>query len=201
MLVSSIAMSERLEELLRTAFPGAAELAVIDRTGGGDHFHVTVVERPGAAAPGRDHPRAANHNEGSGMSDLRARIKETIEQEPVVAFVKGTHEQAYCGNSDRAMQALRSVGAGFTTVDVLPDPSIRQELSALSNWPTIPQVFVAGELVGGADIVEELAVTGQLEATLDEKLGESWRRPGDERTVEVLEAGGSSGGLRLAPPA
>ena len=135
------------------------------------------------------------------MSDLRARIKETIEQEPVVAFVKGTHEQAYCGNSDRAMQALRSVGAGFTTVDVLPDPSIRQELSALSSWPTIPQVFVAGELVGGADIVEELAVTGQLEATLDERLGESWRRPGDERTVEVLEEGGSSGGLRLAPPA
>jgi monothiol glutaredoxin len=135
------------------------------------------------------------------MSDLRARIKETIEQEPVVAFVKGTHEQVYCGNSDRALQALRSVGAGFTAVDVLPDPSIRQELSALSNWPTIPQVFVAGELVGGADIVQELAVTGQLEATLDEKLGESWRRPGDERTVEVLEAGGSSGGLRLAPPA
>jgi monothiol glutaredoxin len=133
------------------------------------------------------------------MSDLRARIKETIEQEPVVAFVKGTHEQAYCGNSDRAMQALRSVGAGFTTVDVLPDPSIRQELSALSNWPTIPQVFVAGELVGGADIVQELAVTGQLEATLDEKLGESWRRPGDERTVEVLESG-AGGGLRLAPP-
>ena len=61
------------------------------------------------------------------MSDLRARIKETIEQEPVVAFVKGTHEQAYCGNSDRAMQALWSVGAGFTTVDVLPDPSTGQE--------------------------------------------------------------------------
>ena len=86
-----------------------------------------------------------------------------------------------------------------TPVDVLPDPSIREELSALSNWPTIPQVFVAGELVGGADIVQELAVTGQLEATLDEKLGESWRRPGDERTVEVLESG-AGGGLRLAPP-
>ena len=94
------------------------------------------------------------------MSDLRDRIKDTIEQEPVVAFIKGTHEQAYCGNSDRAMQALRGVGAGFTTVDVLPDPRIREELSALSNWPTIPQVFVAGELVGGADIVQELALTG-----------------------------------------
>jgi monothiol glutaredoxin len=135
------------------------------------------------------------------MSELRDRIRDTIEQEPVVAFIKGTHEQVYCGNSDRALQALRAVGAGFTTVDVLPDPRIREELSALSDWPTIPQVFVAGELVGGADIVQELAMTGQLEATLDEKLGESWRRPGDERTVEVLEVGGSSGGLRLAPPA
>jgi monothiol glutaredoxin len=129
------------------------------------------------------------------MSDLRDRIKDTIEQEPVVAFIKGTHEQVYCGNSDRALQALRGVGAGFTAVDVLPDPRIREELSALSNWPTIPQVFVAGELVGGADIVQELAATGQLEATLDERLGETWRRPGDERTVSVTE--GPS--LRLLP--
>jgi monothiol glutaredoxin len=129
------------------------------------------------------------------MSDLRDRIKDTIEQEPVVAFVKGTHEQVYCGNSDRALQALRGVGAGFTAVDVLPDPRIREELSALSNWPTIPQVFVAGELVGGADIVQELAATGELEATLDERLGEAWRRPGDERTVSVTEGPG----LRLLP--
>ena len=129
------------------------------------------------------------------MSELQDRIKDTIEQEPVLAFVKGTHEQAFCGNSERAMQALRSVGAGFAAVDVLPDPRIREELSALSDWPTIPQVFVAGELVGGADIVQELAVTGQLEATLDEKLGESWRRPGDERTVSVTDGPG----LRVVP--
>lgn len=129
------------------------------------------------------------------MSDLQDRIRDTIEQEPVVAFIKGTHEQAYCGNSDRALQALRGVGAGFATVDVLPDPRIREELSALSDWPTIPQVFVAGELVGGADIVQELAVTGQLEATLEEKLGEAWRRPGDERTVSVLDGPG----LRVVP--
>jgi monothiol glutaredoxin len=129
------------------------------------------------------------------MSDLRDRIKDTIEQEPVVAFIKGTHEQAYCGNSDRALQALRGVGAGFAAVDVLPDPRIREELTALSDWPTIPQVFVAGELVGGADIVQELAVTGQLEATLDEKLGKAWRRPGDERTVSVLDGPG----LRVVP--
>jgi monothiol glutaredoxin len=119
------------------------------------------------------------------MSELRERIKVTIETEPVVAFIKGTHEQAFCGNSDRALQALRGVGASFATVDVLPDPAIRQELSALSNWPTIPQVFVRGELIGGADIVQELAATGELEAKLDEKLGEGWRGAGEERTIAV----------------
>jgi monothiol glutaredoxin len=131
------------------------------------------------------------------MSDLRDRIRDTIETEPVVAFIKGTHEQAYCGNSERAMQALRAVGAGFTTVDVLVDPQIRQELSELSSWPTIPQVFVKGELVGGADIVQELAASGELEATLQERLGEDWRRPGEERTVSVTDVPG----LRVVPGA
>jgi monothiol glutaredoxin len=121
------------------------------------------------------------------MSELRDRIQETIEREPVVAFIKGTHEQVYCGNSDRALQALRSVGASFATVDVLPDPQIRQELSALSNWPTIPQVFVGGELIGGADIVHELAANGELEAKLDEKLGGDWRNGGDERTIALVD--------------
>ena len=123
------------------------------------------------------------------MSELREQIRETIEREPVVAFVKGTHEQAYCGNSERAMQALRAVGAAFAAVDVLPDPAIRQELSALSNWPTIPQVFVGGELIGGADIVQELAASGELEAKLDEKLGDGWRNGGGERTVALSERG------------
>jgi monothiol glutaredoxin len=120
------------------------------------------------------------------MSELRERIQTTIESEPVVAFVKGTHERAACGNSLRAMHALRSVGASFTAVDVLPDPAIRQELSALTSWPTIPQIFIGGELVGGADIVEELAASGELEAKLNEKLGESWREPGAEKTVPVV---------------
>jgi monothiol glutaredoxin len=130
------------------------------------------------------------------MSELREQIRETIEREPVVAFVKGTHEQAYCGNSERAMQALRAVGASFAAVDVLPDPAIRQELSALSNWPTIPQVFVGGELIGGADIVEELAASGELEAKLDEKLGDGWRNGGGERTVAVSER---ENPLRIVP--
>ena len=121
------------------------------------------------------------------MSELRDRIQQTIDREPVVAFVKGTHEQAFCGNSERAMQALRAVGAPFAAVDVLPDPAIRQELSALSSWPTIPQVFVRGELIGGADIVQELAASGELEATLDQRLGPDWRNGGEERTIALTD--------------
>ena len=94
-------------------------------------------------------------------------------------------------------EVWRRLGAPTDQVGSVNDPRIREELSALSDWPTIPQVFVAGELVGGADIVQELAVTGQLEATLEEKLGESWRRPGDERTVSVTDGPG----LRVVPGA
>jgi monothiol glutaredoxin len=130
------------------------------------------------------------------MSDLSDRIQQTIDAEPVVAFIKGTHEQCMCGNSERALQALRSVGASFTAVDVLPDPAIRQELLAVSSWPTIPQVFVGGELIGGADIVQELAATGELEAKLNEKLGDSWRNGGEERTVSVADR---ENPLRLVP--
>jgi monothiol glutaredoxin len=131
------------------------------------------------------------------MSDLSDRIKGTIESEDVVLFMKGTPEQVLCGNSARALDALRSVGASVTAVDVLPDPAIRQELSALSSWPTIPQVFVRGELVGGADIVEELAATGELRAKLDASLGEGW--PHSERSEKVVAVTDGGAGLRLVP--
>ena len=104
-------------------------------------------------------------------TQLSERIKAIIENEPVSLFMKGTPQLVMCGNSDRALRALRAAGAPVTAVDVLPDPLIRQELSALSGWPTIPQVFVKGELLGGADIVEELYASGELEAKLDETLG------------------------------
>jgi monothiol glutaredoxin len=119
---------------------------------------------------------------------LREKIKEIIDGEPVALFMKGTPQFIACGNSGRALQALRSVGAPVTTVDVLPDPSIRQELTALSGWPTIPQVFVGGELIGGADITEELLESGELERKLEEKLGDGWRAPGNERVVELAPA-------------
>ena len=84
------------------------------------------------------------------------------------------------------MDVLRAAGAPVTTVDVLPDPSIRQELSELSGWPTIPQVFVKGELVGGADITQELAETGELRKILEDKLGTNYGDRAEERVVDVL---------------
>ena len=121
------------------------------------------------------------------MNALSEKIKQTIESEDVVLFMKGTPERILCGNSSRALDALRAVGAPVTAVDVLPDPAIRQELSALSNWPTIPQVFVRGELVGGADIVEELADTGELKTKLDQALGASYAETRTERVVAVTD--------------
>ena len=110
------------------------------------------------------------------MSDeLRDRIKDVIDNEPVALFMKGTPDMVMCGNSQRALDALRNAGAPITTVDVLPDPEIRQELQAISGWPTIPQIFVKGELIGGADITEELAASGELEEKLSEALGENYR--------------------------
>jgi monothiol glutaredoxin len=114
-------------------------------------------------------------------TQLSEQIKAIIENEPVSLFMKGTPQLVMCGNSDRALRALRAAGAPVTAIDVLPDPQIRQELSALSGWPTIPQVFIKGELVGGADIVEELYETGELQQRLDAALG-------DERDTAVKVA-------------
>ena len=102
---------------------------------------------------------------------LREQIKHVIDTEPVAVFIKGTPQMPACGNSLRALQALHKAGAPVSVVNVLPDPQIRQELSAISDWPTIPQVFVKGELIGGADITEELFASGELERKLDETLG------------------------------
>jgi len=120
------------------------------------------------------------------MSELSDRIKDVIEREPVALFMKGTPQIVMCGNSDSALSALREAGAPVTAVDILPDPAIRHELSALSGWPTIPQVFVGGELVGGADIVQELAETGELAGILEQRLGGGYRDDAEERVVDVL---------------
>jgi monothiol glutaredoxin len=119
------------------------------------------------------------------MSELRNKIEDVIQNEPVALFMKGTPSFVMCGNSHRALEALRAQGAPLTAVDILPDPEIRQELSAVSGWPTIPQVFVKGELLGGADIVEELAETGELRQKLESALGSQYAT-GEERVVDVL---------------
>jgi len=122
------------------------------------------------------------------VSEISARIKDVIENEPVALFMKGTPQFVMCGNSGRVLEALRAAGAPVTAVDILPDPSIRQELSELSGWPTIPQLFVKGELVGGADITQELAETGELRKILEDKLGTNYGDGAEERVVDVLSA-------------
>jgi monothiol glutaredoxin len=120
------------------------------------------------------------------MTEVGERIKDVIENEPVALFMKGTPQFVMCGNSGRALESLRAAGAPVTAVDVLADPSIRQELAEVSGWPTIPQVFVGGELVGGADITQELAESGELRTMLVEKLGADYGDGAEERVVDVL---------------
>ena len=115
------------------------------------------------------------------MSDeIRDQVSQIIEGADVALFMKGTPEAIMCGNSDRALSALRRAGAPVVAVNVLPDPRIREELSKVSGWPTIPQVFVKGELIGGADITEELNASGELRQKIDEALGEH------EQTVSTV---------------
>jgi monothiol glutaredoxin len=97
---------------------------------------------------------------------IRDAIAQAIDENPVLLFMKGTPDQPMCGFSARTAGALQALGAPFAAVDILPDPRIRQELSALSNWPTIPQLFVNGELVGGCDIVTEMFESGELAQVL-----------------------------------
>ena len=104
------------------------------------------------------------------MSDtenqIRDAISQAISEHEVILFMKGTPEAPACGFSARTVAALQALQVPFAAVDVLPDPRIREELSAISQWPTIPQLFVGGELVGGCDIVMEMYESGELAQTL-----------------------------------
>ena len=97
---------------------------------------------------------------------IREAIEQAISDHELILFMKGTPEEPRCGFSARTVAVLESLGTPFAAVDILPDPRIRQELSAISNWPTIPQLFHKGELVGGCDIVTEMYETGELAETL-----------------------------------
>jgi monothiol glutaredoxin len=94
--------------------------------------------------------------------EIRNFLQQAIDENEVMLFMKGTPEQPACGFSMRTSGALNQLGVRYAALDILPDPRIRQELSALSNWPTIPQLFVKGELVGGCDIVTEMYESGEL---------------------------------------
>jgi monothiol glutaredoxin len=102
----------------------------------------------------------------SETNPIREAIQQAIDEHPVILFMKGTPEQPACGFSARTVAAIQTLGAPFAAVDVLPDPRIRQELSAISEWPTIPQLFVGGQLVGGCDIITEMFESGELAETL-----------------------------------
>jgi monothiol glutaredoxin len=101
------------------------------------------------------------------MNDsVRDRIQKTIGQSPIVLFMKGTRQAPQCGFSAQVVQTLESLGAEYETVNVLADPEVRDGIKAYSNWPTIPQLYVRGEFVGGSDIVRELHASGELEQKL-----------------------------------
>jgi monothiol glutaredoxin len=97
---------------------------------------------------------------------IRDAIAEAIAEHKVILFMKGTPEAPACGFSARTVAALQSLDVPFAAVDILPDPRLRQELSAISNWPTIPQLFANGELLGGCDIVVEMYESGELAEAL-----------------------------------
>ena len=98
--------------------------------------------------------------------EIRGFIENAIKENRVMLFMKGTPQQPACGFSMRASGALNTLGVKYAALDILPDPRIREELSAISGWPTIPQLFVDGELIGGSDIVMEMFESGELAETL-----------------------------------
>jgi monothiol glutaredoxin len=98
--------------------------------------------------------------------EIRSELQRAIEEERVMLFMKGTPDAPRCGFSMRVTQILNAHGADYSAMDILPDPRIREELSGLSGWPTIPQLFIGGELVGGCDIVTEMAESGELAQAL-----------------------------------
>jgi monothiol glutaredoxin len=109
---------------------------------------------------------AAAPTSSAESNPIREAIAQAIAEHKVILFMKGTPEAPACGFSARTVAALQALDTPFAAVDVLPDPRIRQELSAISDWPTIPQLFVGGELLGGCDIVTEMYESGELAQAL-----------------------------------
>jgi monothiol glutaredoxin len=123
----------------------------------------------------------------SDSNPIRDAIAEAIAEHETILFMKGSPEAPACGFSARTVAMLQSLQAPFAAVDILPDPRIRQELSAISNWPTIPQLFYKGELIGGCDIVTEMYESGELAEALG--LPESEAPTGEPVAAEPQAAG------------
>ncbi len=99
--------------------------------------------------------------------DVIERIKNQVESSPVLLYMKGTPDFPQCGFSGRAIQILEQTGTEYAYVNIFEDPEVRENLKAYSNWPTFPQLFINGELVGGSDIMLEMFQNGELQKLLD----------------------------------
>jgi monothiol glutaredoxin len=105
------------------------------------------------------------------MLDVKERIESQLADNPVILYMKGTPAFPQCGFSGRAVQILQHCGAPFAHVNIFEDPELREALKSYSNWPTYPQLYIKGELVGGCDIMMELLQQGELQKMLDEAVG------------------------------
>ena len=123
--------------------------------------------------------------------EIRNFLQQAIAENEVMLFMKGTPDQPRCGFSMRTSAALNSLGVRYAAMDILPDPRIREELSAISDWPTIPQLFVNGKLVGGCDIVTEMYETGELAELLGVE------QPADEPEPPSVEPAASAAPMQL----
>jgi monothiol glutaredoxin len=121
--------------------------------------------------------------------EIRDFIQNAIDENQVMLFMKGTPDQPACGFSMRASAALNALGVRYAALDILPDPRIRQELSGLSNWPTIPQLFVGGELVGGCDIMMEMYESGELAQLLGVEQPEEEPEPPQQEAPQSAPLG------------
>jgi monothiol glutaredoxin len=128
-----------------------------------------LVDRPAALrqeGPSERRPYRAHHPREFAMSDAKKTIQDTVEQNRVVLFMKGTKNFPQCGFSQRAVEILKKCGAEFKDVNVLSDPEIRQGIKDYSSWPTIPQIYIGGKFVGGSDILNEMFQSGELQKLL-----------------------------------
>ncbi len=124
-------------------------------------------------------------------NELRAHIQKLIDENEVILFMKGNPEAPACGFSARAVAIMNSIGKAYAAVDILPDPRIREELSAISDWPTIPQLFVNGKLVGGSDIMVEMYDDGELAKVMGVE------QPSDEDRPAAVDAKPQAPALQL----